>query len=119
MASVLFGEPEVLYLREVLKDEKAIGENWDDENSRKSGRFAIPMENLHTIASRKVPAMAANEDTSDTKIAVSPAKASNVIQSGTHNRSLSYSMGGTPTPAPRVLRNYNESSLSDIDVSGL
>ena len=80
--SILLGEHEVLYLREVLKDEEAIGGNWDDEKSRKSGRFAIPMENLHAIASRKLHAMAANEDTSDTKIVVSPVKGSNVIQSG-------------------------------------
>ena len=78
------------------------------------------MENLHAIASRKFHAMAAaNEDTSDTKIVVSPVKTSNVIQSDTHNRSLSDPMGGTPTPIPRVRKDYNESSLFDIDVSGL
>ena len=29
--TILLGEPEVLYLRQVLKGEEAIGENWDDE----------------------------------------------------------------------------------------
>ena len=117
--SILLGEPEVLYLREVLKDKEIIGENWDDQNSKKSGRFALPMENLHTIASRKVHNIAADEDTSDTKIVISPVKPSNVIQSGIHNRSLSDPMGWTPTPTSRIRKDYNESSLSDIDVSRL
>ena len=114
--TILLGEPEVLYLRQVLKGEEAIGENWDDESSRKSGRFAIPMENLHTIASRKVHNMAANQDTSDTKIVVSPVKASEIR---IHNRSLSDPMGRTPTPISRIRKDYNESLLSEIDVSGL
>ena len=117
--TIVLGEPEVLYLRQVLKGEEAVGENWDDESSRKSGRFAIPMENLHTIASRKVHNMAANEDTSDTKIVVSPVKASEIIQSSIHNRSLSDPMGWTPTPISRIRKDYNESLLSEIDVSGL
>ena len=117
--SVLLGEPEVLYLMQILNDTDRIGENWDDENSRKSGRFAVPMEHLHTIASWKVHDIGADEDTSDTKIVVSPVKAFNVIQSGIHNRSLSDPMGGTPTPISRTRKDYNESSLSDIDVSRL
>ena len=114
--TILLGEPEVLYLRQVLKGEEAIGENWDDESSRKSGRFVIPMENLHTIASRKVYNMVANEDTSDTKIVVSPVKASEIR---IHNRSLSDPMGWTSTPISRIRKDYNESLLSEIDVSGL
>ena len=117
--SILLGEPEVLYLMQILNDTDRIGENWDDENSRKSGRFAVPMEHLHTIASWKVHDIGADEDTSDTKIVVSPVKASNVIQSGIHNRSLSDPMGETPTPISRIQKDYNESSLSDIDVSRL
>ena len=117
--SILHGEPEVLYLREVLKNKLAIEKNWNNENSRKSGRFAVPMEYLHAIASRDVSIIAANEDISDTKIVVSPIKASSMIQSGIHSRSLSDPMGSTPTPISRVRKDYNESSSFDIDVSEL
>ena len=120
VANILKGEPDTLYLREFLGKEEAIESGWDVEKAKKSGGFAIAMELLHLIASRKILEMNIDDDNTDTKIVLSPNKSSKVNQSDSHNRTLSKQEAATPTPLPRFrYDNYFESPLSDPDISGL
>lgn len=119
IASILEDEPDTLYLRQFLVGKEAIEKLWNAEKAKKSGSFAIAIELLHLIASRKVLEMDVDEDNTDTKIVLSPKKSYKINQSSSHYRTLSNPAAATPTPLSTLRKDYYESPLSDLDISGL
>ena len=119
VVDIFKNEPDTLYLREFLKDKSAIKSRWDVGKVKKSGAFAIAMENLHLITTRKMRTMDTDEDNTEAKIVMSPRKGSQINQSGAHYRTLSHPGAATPTPLPRRPVNYLESPPSVFDITQL
>ena len=116
---ILQDEPGTRYLKEFLKNTSAIEEDWDMEKVKKSDRFAVAMENLHLIATRKVRKMDKEKDDIEIKIAMSPKKTPAIDQSGSRCRSLSDPIAATPPPQKRPPIDYYQSPASSFNTSAL
>ena len=113
MQDILDKDASAVFLKGFLQTKQDLQSYWNVENAKNSGIFAVAIELLHLIASRKPRSMEVSEDETDTKIVLSPVKA--------RNTTLSSSAMATSTPLPRrqVDIDYFESPSSSIDMSNL
>ena len=115
----LWQDANVLFLKAFLKDKRSLEKDWDVDKAKRSGIFAVAMELLHLIASRKLREMGQTEDTTNNKIELSPGKPRTISQLA-HYRPRLDSAVEPSTPTRKPSGYYYESPSSDVpDVSGL
>ena len=74
MATSLEQDANAVFLKAFLKDTESLKKHWDMDKVKGSGIFAVAMELLHLIASRKLREMEQTEDTTHNKIELNPGK---------------------------------------------
>lgn len=119
MAKILREDADAVFLQRFLRDEQKLQSEWDVDKAKSSGIFAVAMELLHLIASRKLRETEINEDTNDNSIIVSPIRSRNITQPVPHHRSQPNSTTSFSTPLRMPSTNYFESPLTNVDGSSL